>query len=450
MSSALAPLRNRNVGLAAGASSRRYRRAFWLVSFAFLAVMAFPSVPSPLYGLYRERDHFSLFMITVIYAVYAVGVLGSLLLAGHLSDWYGRRPLLFPALGVAIVSAIVFLLWKGLAGLLVGRLLNGVAVGIIVSTATAYLTELHAVGSPQATPRRAQLTASAIPLGAIGLGALLAGVLAEWVAHPLTVPYLVILAALLLGTIGVGLSPETREGPTPRPRYRPQRVSVPPHERGRFFAAALSAFMAFATLGLFTGLAAVFLSITLHHPSHALAGAVLFAIYASAVAAQILTAAWPATREFEAGMAAMVLGLGLAVLAVWLHAPSLGLFIAGGALTGAGGGTIFRGAVGTVISIAPPDRIAESLAGMFVATFVGLSLPVVGVGIALSRHVSPKDTILAFAVAVSAGIAASAIKLTGRTTTGAGGPKPAGRSAAAPDGEPGRHLVDKRHEGRAA
>jgi predicted MFS family arabinose efflux permease len=422
-----------------------------MVSFAFLAVMAFSAVPSPLYGLYRERDHFSLFMVTVIYAVYAVGVIGSLLLAGHLSDWYGRRRLLLPALGLAIVSAIVFLVSKSLAGLLVGRLLNGIAIGIIVSTATAYLTELDAVGRPQATARRAQLTASAIPVGGIGVGPLLAGILAQWVTHPLTVPYLVLLAALLLGTIGVALSPETNEGPQPRPRYRPQRVSVPPDERGQFFAAALSAFMAFATLGLFTGLAAVFLSITLHHPSHALAGAVLFAIYASAVAAQILTAAWPVTREFEAGIAAMVLGLGLAVLAVWLRPPSLALFIAGGALIGAGGGTIFRGAVGTVMSIAPPARIAESLAGLFLAAFVGISLPVVGAGITLSRHVSPKDTILGFAIAVSAGIAASAIKLVGGTTPRApGGPTAAGRGGDAADGEPGHHPFVKPKVRRAA
>ena len=286
--------------------------------------MAFSAVPSPLYGLYRARDHFSLFMVTVIYAVYAVGVIGALLLGGHLSDWYGRRRLLLPALGTRDRQR------DRLSGVeeprgasLVGRLLNGVAIGIVVSTATAYLTELHAVGRPDATARRAQLTASAIPVGGIGLGALLAGILAQWVAHPLTVPFLVFLAALLLGTIGVALSPETREGPRPRPRYRPQRVSVPHDERSTFFAAALSAFMAFATLGLFTGLAALFLAITLHHPSHALAGAVLGAMYASAVAAQILTAAWPVTREFEAGMAAMVIGLGLTVLAVWLRPPSL-------------------------------------------------------------------------------------------------------------------------------
>jgi Major Facilitator Superfamily len=422
-----------------------------MVSFAFLAVMAFSAVPSPLYGLYRVRDHFSLFMVTVIYAVYAIGVIGALLLGGHLSDWYGRRRLLLPAFGVAIVSAIVFLVSKSLASLLVGRLLNGIAIGIVVSTATAYLAELHAVGRPGATVRRAQLTASAIPVGGIGLGAVLAGILAQWVAHPLTVPYLVFLAALLLGTLGVALSPETREGPRPRPRYRPQRVSVPSGERSTFFAAALSAFVAFATIGLLTGLAALFLAVTLHHPSHALAGAVLGAMFTAAVAAQIVTVTWPVTREFEAGMAAMVIGLGLAVLAVWLRPPSLGLFVAGGALIGAGGGTIFRGAVGTVMRIAPPDRIAESLAGMFLATFVGISLPVVGAGITLSRHVSPKVTILGFAIAVSAGIAASAIKLVGRTTTSAsGGATNARRRPDSPGGAPGHQVVDKPKERRAA
>ena len=99
------------------------------------------------------------------------------------------------------------------------------------------------------------------------------------------------------------------------------------------------------------------------------------------------------------------------------------------------------------MSIAPPDRIAESLAGMFVATFVGLSLPVVGVGIALSRHVSPKDTILGFAIAVSAGITVAAIKLVGRTTTRDEGPTRAGRDS--PDAELGHHLVDDTNERRA-
>src|ERR1700745_1329727 len=108
--------------------SRRRRRGFWAVSFAFLAVMAMGTVPSPLYGLYRARDHFSLFMITVAFAVYAVGVVVALLLAGHLSDLYGRRGLLLPAVCISVVSEIVFLASKSLASLLIARFINGISI----------------------------------------------------------------------------------------------------------------------------------------------------------------------------------------------------------------------------------------------------------------------------------------------------------------------------------
>ena len=84
---------------------------------------------------------------------------------------------------------------------------------------------------------------------------------------------------------------------------------------------------------------------------------------------------------------------------------------------GGGGGAVFKGAMGTVMEISSPDRIAESVAGVLLAAFVGLSLPVVGAGVMLASHVSPKVTILGFAIAVSVGIAASAVKL-------AGGPNP--------------------------
>jgi len=424
------------------AGSRRHRRAFWVVAFAFLVVMALGTVPSPLYGLYRARDHFSLFMITVAFAVYAVGVIVALLLAGHLSDLYGRRRLLLPAVGFAIVSAIVFLASKSLAGLLVARFITGISIGIVASTATAYLAELHAVGRPRATARKAHLTASAVNVGGLAVGALVAGFLAQWVAHPLTVPYFVFLAALVLGAVGVTVLPETREAPRPRPRYRPQRLSIPPAERGRYFSAALSTFVAFAANGLFAGLAGLFLAVTLHHPSLALAGGVVGAMFGAAVVAQFLTIGWSVTRDLQVGMAAMVIGAGLAVLGVWLHSPSLALFIAGGVMIGAGSGAIFKGAVGTVMSISPPERIAESLTGVFLAAYVGISLPVVGAGITLARHVTPKVTILGFAIAVTVGITASAIKLLRRPRTHSAVETAAATPAKeAPDGSPDRDPI---------
>jgi hypothetical protein len=244
-----------------------------------------------------------------------------------------------------------------------------------------------------------------------------AGLLADWVSKPLTVPYLVFVGALVFAAVGVALAPETREIPVPRPGYRPQHLTVPLADRGRYFAAALSTFVAFAANGLFAGLAGLFLAVTLHHPSLALAGAVVCAMFTAGVATQFLSAGWQVRVELAAGMGTMITGVGLAVLAVWLNSPSLVLFIVGGALIGGGSGAIFKGAVATVMSISAPERIAESLTGVFLSAYVGISLPVVGVGITLAEGVSLKVTLLAFAITVGLGIAASAVRLLAQPAT---------------------------------
>src|SRR5690242_16592479 len=85
--------------------------SFWVLAVIFAVAMAFSTVPTPLYAAYQRRDGFSTFMITVIFAAYSVGVIGSLFLAGHLSDWWGRRRLLLAALATEAVAAVLFLLW---------------------------------------------------------------------------------------------------------------------------------------------------------------------------------------------------------------------------------------------------------------------------------------------------------------------------------------------------
>jgi MFS family permease len=384
---------------------------FWSVAFTFLTLAAFTTVPSPLYGLYQARDGFSEFTLTLVYAAYAVGVIGALAFAGHLSDWYGRRRLLIPAAALTVASALVFLTWTTVPGLVLARVLSGVSIGLAQSTATAYLAELHANHLPDASPTRAQVTATTVNMGGLGLGALVAGLLAQWTGDPLRVPYAVFMIAAVVAGAAVWLSPETREPIRPRPRYRPQRPSVPAEARGEYYAASLSALVVFATLGLFAGLAGLFLSLVLHHPSHALLGVTLFAVFSAGVAAQLLTLKWKVRRVLAVGMALMLVGLAAIVAAVWLPAPSLALFIAGGVLNGAGGGAIFKGAVGTVISLSPPETRAGALAGTYLAAFIGLSVPIVGAGVALAVGASPPETLLGFALLVTVGIGISAAML---------------------------------------
>jgi hypothetical protein len=381
------------------------RLGFLSVGFAYLTVMALSAAPSPLYPIYQRVDGFSTFTITVVYAAYAVGVIASLFLVGHLSDWHGRRRLLAPAIGVAAVSSAIFLVWTALPGLILARVVNGLAVGVVTATATVWLAELHH------SPRRAQLAASAINVGGLGAGPLLAGLLAQYVGHPLRVPYAIFLALLVIALAGVLLAPETRTPPNPRPAYRPQRVSVPAAGRSAFYGAAASAFLAFAALGLFTGLAGTLLAGTLHHSSRALAGASVFVVFASGVAVQGSTTSWSTRRLLASGMGSVVLGLALVTIAAWT--ADLPLFLIAGAVTGAGGGAMFKGALGTVISVAAPESRAEALAGLFLAGYVGLSLPVIGLGVAL-QELSVEATLLGFAVLVAAGVVAASRPLLGR------------------------------------
>src|SRR6266849_3237963 len=101
--------------------SQRHGIGFWVTAYVFAVAMAFSTVPTPLYVLYQRRDGFSTTMITVIFAVYALGVTASLFLAGHISDWLGRRRTLLAAVLLTLVAATSFLVWRSTAGLLVAR-----------------------------------------------------------------------------------------------------------------------------------------------------------------------------------------------------------------------------------------------------------------------------------------------------------------------------------------
>jgi len=107
----------------------RYELGFWVVLFALLVVMALGTAPSPLYALYQHRDGFSTFTITLIFAAYSAGTVLSLFLAGSVSDWYGRRMVLIPGVLLSAVSAVVFLVWRDLPGLFLGRILSGLPLG---------------------------------------------------------------------------------------------------------------------------------------------------------------------------------------------------------------------------------------------------------------------------------------------------------------------------------
>jgi hypothetical protein len=366
--------------------------------------LAFSAVPTPLYVIYQQRDHFSDLMVTIVYAVYAVGVIGSLFLAGHISDWVGRRRVMVPAIAINVLAAVVFLVAPSLPGLIIARIISGVSIGMTTGTATAYLSELHLGAGGSKSARRPQIVATASNLGGIGVGPLAAGLLAQFLPAPLMVPYIVFGGVLLALAVAVAFMPETADLPDPRPAWRPQRVAIPAHARATFYAGTAAGAAAFAVYGVFNSLMPGFLAGTMHETSYAVAGAVAFAAFASGAVAQIALGKAGIALTLRVAVPVVFAGLALFSAGMWL--PSLPLFIVGGIVTGAGSGLVFRGSLGAAAGTAPPESRAEVLAGFFLGAYVGLTVPVIVLGVA-TEYFAAKDVMLFFVVIVAAAIAAS-------------------------------------------
>ena len=315
-----------------------------------------------------------------------------------------------------ILAGVVFVLWPALPGLVVARIVSGLGIGAVTATATAWLAELDGAQRTSATSERARIVAVAANLGGLGLGGLIAGALAQWVGRPLTVPFLVLIGILTLAAFAIAIAPETRVTSSPRPRYRPQQVTVPEQARRRFFAAGIGAAIAFALFGLVTSLGPSFLAGTLHEQSHALAGGVSFAMFAVAALAQTLIPLRSTRQLLAAAIPTLLAGIALMTLAVWLPSPSFAMFLAGDLVAGAGAGLMFKGAIRTVSEISAPEHRAEALAGLYLASYLGLAGPVIGLG-ALTQVASTRLSLLAFSAALVLGILAAAPALLGGQVT---------------------------------
>jgi MFS family permease len=389
---------------------------FWAVAFAFLVVMMLATLPSPLYGLYRERDHLSAFMITVVFAIFAAGTIITLLGERSIVARFGRRGAMLGGVAMMMAAAGLLAAWKDLPGLLIGRLLTGVAVGLAAGVAIAYLIELRLRADPDASPVPARNLGTAVNVGALGLGPLLAGCLAQWAPYPLTLPYLVMVALGAVALIGAAAAPETG---TPAPRAAARNRPPGPARRVRLpVPAAAATIAAFAATGLFAALSGLILAVTLHQSSRALSGAALFVVYTAGVVSQLATARLQAPRVLALGTISMLAGLVLLVTAVRLSTPSLALFLIGGALIGAGAGAVYKGTTGIVLEATAPENRVAMTSALVIAVFAGLSVPVIGAGIALNEGASVPDTVLGFAILVALGVSVSGWALLGRRTPG--------------------------------
>jgi MFS family permease len=362
--------------------------AFWLVALALAVSMIGTTLPTPLYVIYQQQLGFSTMVITLLFAAYAAGVLLTLVI-----DDLGRRPLLLAGLACAALSTVVFLLAHDLPLLFVARVLSGFCAGIFTGTATATLIDL--------SPRRGSrgtLVATAFNMGGLAIGPLLAGLLAQFAPLPLRLPFWVVLGLILVAAAAVWTIPETVPA-SARTGFRFRLPEVPPRVRSAFVPAATAGFAGFAVLGLFAAVAPSILGQLLGDPSHALSGAIVFAVFGASALGQVALSGRIGPRGLHVGCALLIVGMGL--LAASLAAGLLALLIAAAIVAGLGQGLSFHAGLDAVNAKAPADLRGTVASSFFIVMYLGLAVPVVGEGLAESG-LGLRTAGIAFSAAVAA------------------------------------------------
>ncbi|KTR85770.1 MFS transporter [Leucobacter chromiiresistens] len=359
----------------AGGGVPRRRFGFALAVASVTAMMAGASAPSPFYPVLAESIGFSPLVTTSVFAVYALALLATLLTAGSLSDHVGRRPV--ASSGLVLLAASVFVFWHAgsVPVLILARVLQGVASGLLLSAVSAAITDLE---SPR-RPGSAAVWNAVAPMLGLGIGALAAGLALDGshdamavVFAPLVVVYLV-LAAL------TRFVPETAPRAPGALRSLGFRLTVPAEMRAEFARGVPAIFAGWATGGLFLSLGASIVHAELGGAAHVWQGLAVGVLAGSgAVAAFLLRRRSPrAIAVF--GTAALAVGTACSLGA--LAAGSLPAYLAAVAVTGSGFGTAFFGVVSSLAPHIPASQRADVFAVVFLVSYLAFGVPTVVAGL---------------------------------------------------------------------
>ena len=344
--------------------------ALVLLSSLIVSLLAASSAPTPLYAIYQQRWGFSPITTTIVFGVYALAVLASLLTLGRLSDYVGRRPVLLAALTVQAVSLAVFATAGGVGELLAARVIQGLATGAALGAIGAALLDIDR--------ERGTLANAMSPGLGSGTGALLSALFVRFLPAPTHLVYLALIGVIAVQAAGVALLRETvTPSRVPAAAFVPE-VRLPKSVRRHVLAAAPVVFAAWALGGLYAALGPALVHALTGSSNVVLGGGSLTLLTVTAVGSVYLLRRAPASTVMLTGIAALVVGVGVTLVA--LSTGSAALFFAGTAISGIGFGSGFQGGIRTVVPAAAPHERAGVLSLMFTVSYLGLGVPAVAAG----------------------------------------------------------------------
>ena len=122
--------------------------------------------------MYQAKWGFSPIAVTIVFGIYALAVLASLLVVGSLSDYVGRRPVLLVAVLLQAVAMTIFATARGVEALIVARVVQGIGTGGAAGAAGAGMLDFDR--------NRGTVANSVAPMLGTATGAMLSGILVQF------------------------------------------------------------------------------------------------------------------------------------------------------------------------------------------------------------------------------------------------------------------------------
>nr|WP_218063225.1 MFS transporter [Arthrobacter sp. SDTb3-6] len=349
----------------------------FLAGTVIFTLLVGANLATPLYPLLQARIGFDSVGTTVAFTAYVVALIGGLVACGHWSEHIGRRAALVLAVVVGLAGGLVFATAGSLGVLVAGRALQGLAVAIGTGASAAALRDLMP-GRPEWASRFTLLASS----GGVAAGPVAGGLLSLLPDHT-QAPFLVhsvVLLALLVPLLLLDARPAASPAPAGQGRscLRPRLPALARSARGTFWLAASTGFVSFAVFGFCLSLAPGYFAHIVQADSRPLVGLLAAVTLGCSALSQLV--ALRGRHLVPAGLLLLGASVVLIAAAGTLHSPVL--LVLASISAGLGQGVAFRVVFNDVAAAVEPSRHAQVISAVYIVTYLGSAVPVLGLGVA--------------------------------------------------------------------
>jgi len=348
------------------------KRMLWIIFIMAIGT----TFPTPLFPIYQEQFHLSNLEITLLFAVYAIFLLPSLLAAGQLGTRYGIKKITMVGIFASIMSVILFIIGTSAWQLYLSRILEGIGFGLFMGTATTLLLKKSPKGM---TAKALTLSSMGIMVG-FGVGPAVSGLIIQYIqVQQLRFPFEVLFVLLISAAISLVTITDKQ---SLKNKKQPMRIKieVPQHIRANFWSfIGLTGFTVFTLNGIVISIIPTYVKTVLHTSNLAISGLLILLLLGGGGLAQRIS--WPhqPVSRIRIGISLQLIGAWLMVIAgissniviIWM-----GIFI-----QAIGGGWSFQASL-QLAGIAPkPEERSSVISAYYFTSYSGFIIPIVGVGL---------------------------------------------------------------------